>query len=176
MSCKEIVHKEQERRKEEINTLLDNIPVITQEEIDTQPELKDSIETASRIEYWNYRVMRHYSTFEGTYYDKIHEVHYDEDGNVITWTEDGVDAFGEVDEEGKSEIYSVMQDMFIAITKPILEYGTGKEINKYDPKYSVSIDEKDLKMKEYIDLIRKRKGSGEHGDIPIFIQAAKEKR
>ena len=77
---------------------------------------------------WNFRVMRHFHPAstdpEENYTYRIHEVYYDEDGKVTTWTQNPSAPFS-------LNILSLdleLKKMSKALTKPVLDYGTGKEI------------------------------------------------
>jgi hypothetical protein len=67
---------------------------------------------------WNYRVVRHKTADEGTYY-QIHEVYYDDDGKVISMTEKGIAPLGETTTELQLELNRMLDCM----SKPVLDYG-----------------------------------------------------
>jgi hypothetical protein len=67
---------------------------------------------------WNYRLMRRNGFLS------IHEVYYKDDGKVRTWTEDPMEPGGDTVEEVQQDL----KWMARALTKPILDYETGKEI------------------------------------------------
>ena len=70
---------------------------------------------------WNHRVMkRSYTHKDGTieYTYAIHEVYYDKEGNVDSYTEDSVAPQGETLEELEKEIELFKK----AILKPVLNY------------------------------------------------------
>ena len=62
---------------------------------------------------WNYRIMKYEDGSLG-----IHEVFYDEEGDVQGWTENAVSVYGEDIHELESSYDLMMQ----AFSKPILEY------------------------------------------------------
>lgn len=66
---------------------------------------------------WNYRVIhRKHANDEDTY--AIHEVYYNEYGEITLWSQDGISPMGGTLEELRTDIY--MQRA--ALTKPILEW------------------------------------------------------
>ncbi len=76
---------------------------------------------------WRYQIMRHkYETpgINGEYSFQIHEVYLDDNGEVDTWTEDGMEPFGESPEELR-ECYDMMKEAF---DMPVLDEN-GDEIS-----------------------------------------------
>lgn len=80
---------------------------------------------------WNYRVMIHDDWGgPGESGLVIHEVHYDNDGNVISWTEhSGINepAGHAVGSESLESLGWVLDKMKEALTRPILNYKDGSE-------------------------------------------------
>lgn len=78
---------------------------------------------------WNYRVMRAHEKIPNasnseTYY-AIYEVYYAEDGSITNWTQDASGSpFGATLEEMSNDLAWIMT----ALTKPVLDYETGKEV------------------------------------------------
>lgn len=75
---------------------------------------------------WNYRIMRRNYDDIGEILYKIHEVYYDKKGNVIMWTEDSTSPSGDTPEELKEDFEYFKK----ALSKPILDCETGKEIKE----------------------------------------------
>lgn len=75
---------------------------------------------------WNYRVMVHQMGFQNIV--GIHEVYYDDDDKVTGWTENPVQAMSVMVDENSDNLYWVMEEMAKALTKPHLDYETGKEM------------------------------------------------
>lgn len=72
------------------------------------------------ISYWNYRVVRADvagNVGEQTISYDIHEVYYDTNNRITTWTRDAVSPYGESAGELKSDLYH----FFRALRMPILE-------------------------------------------------------
>lgn len=77
------------------------------------------------MSYWNYRVVEKNITnkidcsdteYDTTVYE-VHEVYYDEDGNITMWSEDSISPYG----EGCLKDLEVdIKFMFEACSKPIL--------------------------------------------------------
>ena len=65
---------------------------------------------------WNHRVMK-MKDGEDDFY-QIHEVFYDKEGNVESYTKNGVTVGGNNIEEVKW----VLQEMLAALEKPVLDY------------------------------------------------------
>lgn len=65
---------------------------------------------------WNYRVMRH-SGAQGQVWLAIHECYYDDQGEVISWTEDPVMLSGESVEEMRNDLIRMEQ----ALDYPVIE-------------------------------------------------------
>ncbi len=78
---------------------------------------------------WNYRLMRH-SCKEGVCKDEIeysiHEVYYDKDENVKSWTENSI----AISAETKDSTLWVITKMIEALTKDVLDADTGKSVEK----------------------------------------------
>ena len=72
--------------------------------------------------YWNYRIMRHESGEEEFF--QVHEVHY-EGGKVNGWTKTGHPVSG----SSVKEIEVQLDQMLRALTYPVLDYKTGKQID-----------------------------------------------
>lgn len=72
---------------------------------------------------WNYRVMRHEHRRVDTFY-QIHEVYYDEDGNVNVWTKEGVVAHSDT----AAEMRKVLSMMEHALSEHVLDSKTGKVV------------------------------------------------
>lgn len=80
------------------------------------------------MSYWNYRVVEkvlskheHDTTYDTTYDTtsyEVHEVYYDEDGNITMWSEDSIIPYG----EGCLKDLEVdIKFMLEACSKPILK-------------------------------------------------------
>ncbi len=65
---------------------------------------------------WNYRVVRR--LFPDGYIYEIHEVHYDDDGNIIGWTADASVPQG----EDPTELMKDVKFMLDATHKPYLKW------------------------------------------------------
>ena len=72
---------------------------------------------------WNYRVVRKYHQGSDETSYQIHEVYYDGNGNIETWTENSVGSFGETVEELREDIRFFLS----AFRKPVLEE---KQVNQ----------------------------------------------
>lgn len=71
---------------------------------------------------WNYRVFRGAEP-DGSPFYEIRETHYEADGSVKAWSEDGIAVMGET-------FHSLINDLawqLAALTKPILDGETGRE-------------------------------------------------
>jgi hypothetical protein len=68
---------------------------------------------------WNYRVfrIREKSELHEEVYYEVREVYYNNKGHIETWTEDGINPFGETFLELQADICNMMD----ALDKPILE-------------------------------------------------------
>ena len=128
---------------------------ILDEELEHNPELLEAVETARRFKGWNYRVMRHFNEQDGSYFDAIHEVYYDEHGNPVSWVDDQATPYDEVDENGCSGIREDLLDMLKAVGKPLLDFETGKPILIIDDKYKVSYETRENNLKNYISQRKK---------------------
>jgi hypothetical protein len=77
---------------------------------------------------WNYRIMRHVQALPGgedetTY--AIHEVYYEDDGAVDSWTAEPCGSpFGET----LSEMVNDLAWISTALAKPVLDFENGKEV------------------------------------------------
>ena len=74
---------------------------------------------------WDYRIMRR-TTITHDYtdiIDGIHEVYYEKDGTVSSWTADAVEIMSE-----PGDMEEELKHVCKALEKPILDYETGKEI------------------------------------------------
>ena len=70
------------------------------------------------MSHWNYRVMRRqYKNDDDPVYT-IHEVYYNDNGDVEGHTQDAVYAYGNTAEELKADL----ELMLLAFDKPVLEY------------------------------------------------------
>lgn len=83
---------------------------------------------------WNHRVMRHVELLDGeevpnTVWYAVHEVYYDEHGNIDGWTQEPAypTFFPNIDDEQHSLKDDIARFMR-ACDKPVLDYETGKEI------------------------------------------------
>ena len=70
---------------------------------------------------WDYRVIKHID--EGVVSYQIHEVYYDEDQLIKSWTENSIKPYGETPDELKEDILMQLQ----AFQKPILEFNLCKD-------------------------------------------------
>lgn len=73
------------------------------------------------VSHWNYRVVRRQNvsptaSSPAEYAYTIHEVHYDDDGQIKCWSESGYAPFG----ESVSELVRVLGKMVEAAGKPLL--------------------------------------------------------
>lgn len=79
--------------------------------------------TSANYTGWNHRVMRRVFTpagyDEATEWFTIHEVYYNFDGSVATFTKEGIRPHGESLEELKESIQMFQR----ALDQPVLEYG-----------------------------------------------------
>jgi hypothetical protein len=76
---------------------------------------------------WNYRVIRkkyHEASIE--HYYEIHEVHYDEKGNIRAWTETPIWPMADSLKDLKKSLKMMLKDC----NKPILEIKTDKKGNQ----------------------------------------------
>jgi hypothetical protein len=64
--------------------------------------------------YWDYRIIKHDTEKSG--HLAVHEVYYDDKGNVEAWTEDPVDLIG----SNKTEIVTDVEYIVSDIKQPIL--------------------------------------------------------
>ncbi|WP_285644998.1 hypothetical protein [Pseudomonas sp. NBRC 100443] len=65
--------------------------------------------------YWNYRVLMRHDTIEGEIYE-IHEVYYDENGDISMWTEHPA----ELSEGSVEDLRDTLKHMLDALRKPPL--------------------------------------------------------
>lgn len=65
------------------------------------------------MSHWNYRVIRHKES-DGSDFFAIHEVHYDDDGNPVSYTENGT-APGASTLEG---VWAVLEAIMADVVKP----------------------------------------------------------
>ena len=77
------------------------------------------------MSHWNYRIMRHRITEEGSAgvideYVQIHTVYYDDDGK-ISWSDEAM----EVAAANVAELGRDLELMARAISQPILDHETG---------------------------------------------------
>ena len=71
------------------------------------------------MSYWNHRVVKtHYPKTDETFFT-IHEAHYNDDGEIYTYTVSGVDPCGESIEE----LRDILNRMMSALDKPVLVDG-----------------------------------------------------
>jgi len=75
-----------------------------------------------KMSHWNYRVMqqpeRPDDPDDKGIWLAIHEVFYDDDGEVDGWTKDAVTVGG----NSKEELLKVLENMTAAAEKPVLDY------------------------------------------------------
>ena len=76
------------------------------------------------MSYWNYRVVEkvlnkseHVLSYDTTTYE-IHEVYYDEDGNITMWSAESISPYGEI---CVKDLEVDIKFMFEACSKPILK-------------------------------------------------------
>ena len=93
--------------------------------------------------YWNTRIIKHNvsETFKnGKEYHEIwygvHEVYYDEKGNIIGWTQEPIDVMF----EDKYEFVDVLNSIVEASKHPILEELKDKDGNNYIEKTNIMLD------------------------------------
>lgn len=79
--------------------------------------------------YWNHRVMR--KVIDGEHYDSIHEVYYDDDDKVCSWTEYAAAPIICVEDDTWT-LKECLEKFMLALEKPILYHATGKEIDNED--------------------------------------------
>lgn len=65
---------------------------------------------------WNYRMLRH-THGPGEEWLAIHEVYYDEKGNVVTWTEDPSQPIGDTVDDLRWDLEKMLQ----ALDHPVIE-------------------------------------------------------
>jgi len=65
---------------------------------------------------WNYRIIRR--TFGSNELYQVHEVYYDDDGCIKSWTENPIIPAGETPEELKEDFFKQLQ----AFEHPFLDY------------------------------------------------------
>ena len=70
---------------------------------------------------WDYRVIKHID--EGVVSYQIHEVYYDEDQVIKSWTENSIKPYGETPEELKKDILMQLQ----GLDKPVLDFDLCKD-------------------------------------------------
>ena len=75
------------------------------------------------MSHWNHRVVRH-SPEEGDIYYGIHEVYYDDEGNVLFLTESPVEVWG----EDVDDLIKGYTNMSKAFDKPVIDFNTREEI------------------------------------------------
>jgi hypothetical protein len=71
---------------------------------------------------WNYRIIATASKLNSYHEYSIHEVYYDENGIINSWTENSVGAHG----DSKQELQEDLQRMLKASTLPVLKEIDGK--------------------------------------------------
>lgn len=64
--------------------------------------------------FWNYRIIKH--NVKAPFYAAVHEVYYDDAGNVETWTEDAITLTG----SSKTAIAEDLKYIVMDIKQPIL--------------------------------------------------------
>jgi predicted RNase H-like HicB family nuclease len=77
--------------------------------------------------HWNYRVMRREDSDDEALHG-IHEVYYDGTGKVKGWTEEPVGVIAEADDDKGRNLLATFKRLQRALTEPVLDYNTGKEI------------------------------------------------
>jgi hypothetical protein len=77
--------------------------------------------------HWNYRVMRREDSDDEALHG-IHEVHYDGTGKVKGWTDEPVGVIAEADDDKGHNLLAAFKRLQRALTEPVLDYNTGKEI------------------------------------------------
>jgi len=100
---------------------------------------------------WNHRVIYHKADcldnnpdLSWDAYLAIHEVHYDENGDPISLTENPVDVGGTDGKDSLIGIKWTLEQMMECLNKPILDYETLQEIEKeLQDEYSKSIEVKE---------------------------------
>lgn len=90
------------------------------------------------MSYWNYRVIRKRHLDSNNVSYQVHEVYYDDEGNVESWTENPVEPYGETAEALREEIRYFLQ----AFRRPILE------LKEAHGKVSLLSDEEDCSINE----------------------------
>ncbi len=71
---------------------------------------------------WNYRTIATPSKLNSYYEYSIHEVYYNENGSINSWTENSISAYG----DSKEELQEDLQLMLKASTLPVLKEVNGK--------------------------------------------------
>ena len=91
----------------------------------TSPEITDA--AAKKSGGWNYRIMRHVeqnAANQEVWY-AMHEVYYDTNGAVHSWTKDACGSpCGETLEEMVGDLAWIMA----GLTKPVLQFEDGREV------------------------------------------------
>ena len=87
---------------------------------------------------WNHRVVRHKGEGQEPDWYAIHEVYYNDVGNITGITANKVAPFG----ESKSEINSELTNMLAACNKKIIDFDTSEESIGHSKWYDVKNKEK----------------------------------
>ncbi|MBI2009336.1 hypothetical protein HYS84_02900 [Candidatus Saccharibacteria bacterium] len=76
--------------------------------------------------HWNYRIIEHDKSKPA--YFAVHEVYYDEKGNIEGWTEDPINVVG----DNKTEVTMIIQHISADTKRPILkESELEKNLSKF---------------------------------------------
>lgn len=81
---------------------------------------------------WNYRIVKNQKgskTGSQELSFEIHEVYYDDKGNIESWTENPCSPYGETLEELKQDL----KHMFKAFEEPVLEFTDSTKMKLTDP-------------------------------------------
>lgn len=81
-----------------------------------EEKMKKANRMASKLAYWNYRVIRHSSPGEKEGYFEIFEVFYDKNDVPHSWTADPIHPLGTDTKELKKDINFMLE----ALKKPVL--------------------------------------------------------
>lgn len=67
--------------------------------------------------HWNYRLMKHEND-KGEIFYGVHEVYYDETGDIEGWSEESVIPMG----DSKDELKKTLENLMVSLEKEVLDY------------------------------------------------------
>jgi len=73
------------------------------------------------MSYWNYRIIKKQNKDDRLY--EVHEVHYNESGTIVSWTEEALHPMGESLAELKAEISHYLQAFRLPVLKELSNEG-----------------------------------------------------